>query len=120
MISIDLTGRVAVVTGAGQGLGAAISSALYRAGANVILNYLPDSQAENQRRAEQAAKELGDRAVPLPADVRNVDQITAMFEQAAKRFGQIDIVINNAGIIRDKSLKNMTAEQWQDVIDTNL
>ena len=120
MTDLELSGRVALVTGAGQGLGAAISGALYRVGANVILNYLPDSQGDNQRRAEQAAKELGNRAVPLPADVRSTEQITAMFEEAAKRFGHIDIVINNAGILRDKTLKNMTAEQWQDVIDTNL
>ncbi|MEX0776624.1 MAG: 3-oxoacyl-ACP reductase FabG [Phycisphaeraceae bacterium] len=120
MISIDLSGKTAVVTGAGQGLGAAVSALLYRAGSNVVVNYFEDEQGENHRRAEAHAASLGSRAVAMAADVRNVAQIDAMLNEAVARFGGLHIVVNNAGILRDRSLKNITPADWQTVIDTNL
>jgi 3-oxoacyl-[acyl-carrier protein] reductase len=121
LISIDLSGKAAVVTGGGQGLGAAIATALHRAGASVCLNYLPDSANANRGRAESLASELGDgRACAMPADIRDVAQLEAMIAAAKDRFGRLDILINNAGVLRDRTLKNMTPREWQDVIDTNL
>ncbi len=120
MIAIDLAGKTAVVTGAGQGLGRATATALYEAGANVVVNYFQDDAGENARRAEETAAALGERAVALPADVRDSCALRAMFAEAVERFGSLDIVVCNAGILRDRTMKKMTAAEWQQVIDTNL
>ena len=120
MIGIDLSGRVALVTGGGQGLGAAIAQALHRAGADVIVNYFPDGEGANRALAEQVVTGLGERATVAAADVRDLAQVAAMVEAAAGRAGGIDIVVNNAGIIRDRTLKNMLPVDWAEVIDTNL
>jgi 3-oxoacyl-[acyl-carrier protein] reductase len=120
MFTIDLTGKMAVITGAGQGLGRAIAEALHRAGANVIINYFDDPSGLNRQRAEQTAAALGHRAVALVADVRDPASLEVMMDEAIRRFGSLDIVINNAGILRDKTIKKMTLDDWQPVIDTNL
>ncbi len=120
MITIDLSGKTAVVTGAGQGLGQCTATVLHAAGANVVINFFDDTSGDNRRRAEEAAANLGDRAIALAADVRESAEIRRMFDQAEQRFGPVNIVVNNAAIIRDRTLKKMTDEEWQDVIDTNL
>ena len=117
---INLSGKVAVVTGGGQGLGLATATALHSAGATVVLNYFEDREGVNRARAEAAAKDLGERAVALPADVRQRVELEAMLDQVLERYERFDIVINNAAIIRDRSLRKMTDEEWSDVIDTNL
>jgi 3-oxoacyl-[acyl-carrier protein] reductase len=120
MYAIDLTGKVAVVTGGGQGLGLATATALHSAGAGVVLNYFEDRDGLNRARAEDAAQQLGERVVALPADVRDRNAVEAMFDDVLKRFQRIDIVVNNAAIIRDRSLRKMSDEEWSAVIDTNL
>lgn len=120
MIQIDLSGKTAIVTGASQGLGAQAAELLHRAGANVAVNFFPDPGGMNQQRAEQVATKLGNRAMIAPADVRDPAGCTTMVDSTVKKFGRLDIVVNNAGILRDRSLKNMTQEEWQSVIDTNL
>lgn len=120
MRSIDLSGKVALVTGAGQGLGEAIAQALHSAGATVAVNYFPDLEGTNRAHAHAVADGLGERAAAFPADVRDLAQAETMVGQIGSRFGRLDIVVNNAGILRDKTLKNLTAQMWQDVIDTNL
>ena len=120
MRQIDLSGKVAVVTGGGQGLGLATATALHSAGATVVLNYFEDPSGTNRERAESGAKQLVDRAIALAADVRNRTAVDGMLEAVVKKFGRLDIVINNAAIIRDRSLRNMTDDEWSDVIDTNL
>lgn len=120
MIPIDLTGMTATITGASQGLGAVTARRLYAAGANVVANYLPDEAGANRAATEQLVEELGDRAVPAPADVRCPDQLEAVFDDAVSRFGGLDILVNNAGILRDRTLKKMSDAEWRDVIDTNL
>ena len=116
MVSIDLTGKTALITGGGQGLGKATATALHTAGASVVINYFDDPDGTNRDRAEAAAAELGERASTAAADVRNLAQVEAMIGE----IGTLDILINNAAIIRDRSLKKMAAEEWQAVIDTNL
>ena len=120
MSFIDLSGKVAVVTGAGRGLGLATATALHAAGASVVLNYFDDREGINQNLAKTAASALGDRAIALPADVRDRAALEVMLDDVMQRFGRLDIVINNAAIIRDRSVKNMTDDEWSDVIDTNL
>jgi 3-oxoacyl-[acyl-carrier protein] reductase len=118
MINIDLSGKTALVTGASQGLGNAQACLLHRAGANVVLNYF--AWGPNQANAERIAADLGPRVVALEADVRRPECVDRMFDAAVKRFGGIDIVVNNAGITRDHTLRRMSQEEWQEVIDTNL
>ena len=120
MIHIDLSGKTAIVTGSGQGLGAATATLLHAAGANVVVNYFEDPAGANRERAEAVVKELGDRAMAVAADVRDPVACTAMVDATVKRFGQLDILVNNAGILRDRTLKNMSEQEWQAVIDTNL
>ena len=120
MKQINLSGEVALVTGGGQGLGLATATALHAAGATVVINYFEDPGGANRSRAEAAAKTLGERAIAIPADVRDRTAVEAMFDQVLKQFHRIDIVINNAAIIRDRTVKNMSDEEWNSVIDTNL
>lgn len=120
MIPIDLTGKTAIVTGGGQGLGAATCTALHQAGAAVVVNYFNDGQGVNKARAEALVSQFGDRAAALDADVRDVQQVAALFDRAVERFGGVDIVVNNAAILRDRTLRKMTDDEWQSVIDTNL
>ena len=118
MIALDLKGKTAVVTGASQGLGAETAQVLYRAGANVVVNYFPFGQ--NQASAENVAAQLGNRALAIGADVRKLTEVQSLLDQAKQKFGGLDIVVNNAGIIRDRTVRKMAAEDWQAVIDTNL
>lgn len=120
MMAIDLSGKSALVTGAGQGLGAATACLLAQAGANVVLNYFADPEGTNRERAEQTALRIGPRAMVIQADVRHWPQVEAMMAATIERFGRLDIVVNNAGIVRDRTLKKLSAEDWQAVIDTNL
>ena len=120
MITIDLTGKTAIVTGAGQGLGQAIAGRLHFSGANVVINYFEEPTGENRAKAQQIAQDLGDRCVALAADVRHPDQISRMIDHCLDRFGGLDILVNNAGILRDRTVKKMAISEWQDVIDTNL
>lgn len=120
MIPIDLTGKTALVTGASQGLGQATAILLHRAGANVVVNFLDDSQGVNRRRAEELVAGFGPRGMAVSADVRDAGAVQSMLKQAIARFGSLDMVVNNAGILRDSSLRKMSPEAWQQVIDTNL
>jgi 3-oxoacyl-[acyl-carrier protein] reductase len=120
MVQIDLSGKTAIVTGASQGLGAVTAELIHRAGANVVINYFNDGNGANRKNAETLAGKLGSRAVALEADIRDEESVEQMFEKTVAQFDGLDILINNAGIIRDKTIKKMTTAEWQVVIDTNL
>ncbi len=105
----ELAERVALVTGGGKGIGAAISRALSGMGATVHVNYRSDSAA-----AEQVAHEIGGRAVRC--DVSDGTAVEAMI----KAIGRVDILVNNAGAVRDKLLLRMTEADWNDIIATDL
>lgn len=120
MRSIDLTNKTAIITGSSQGIGRATAEALHAAGANVVINFFADADGNNQRMANEVVGNMGDRAMAVAADVRNSDELNAMVQATTEKFGQLDILVNNAGILRDRSFKKMSQNEWQDVIDTNL
>jgi NAD(P)-dependent dehydrogenase (short-subunit alcohol dehydrogenase family) len=112
-----LAGRVALVTGAGRGLGRAIARAVGRAGAAVAC------AARSRDQVDAAAAELeaaGARALALGLDVTRTDQITAAVEEAEARLGPIDILVNNAGITLERKTVELTDEEWDRVLATNV
>jgi 3-oxoacyl-[acyl-carrier protein] reductase len=120
MIAIDLTGKVALVTGSSQGLGEATARTLHKAGASVVINYYPDAAGKGQADAQAVVDSLGSRAVAIGADVTSFDQTQAMISKAVEHFGGLDIVVNNAGILRDRTLAKLSLDEWNAVIQTNL
>ncbi|MBW6463589.1 MAG: 3-oxoacyl-[acyl-carrier-protein] reductase [Firmicutes bacterium] len=115
---MDLKGRTAIITGASRGIGRATAIAIARAGADVVINY-SSSEAQAASVKEQI-EEFGGSAVIFKADVTDYRQCEAMVKYAIDHFNKIDILINNAGITRDNLLARMKAEEWREVIDTNL
>ncbi|MCS6804016.1 MAG: 3-oxoacyl-[acyl-carrier-protein] reductase [Acidobacteriota bacterium] len=113
----DLSGRVAVVTGASQGIGQEAALALARAGADVVL--MARTLEKLQANAAQI-EQLGRRALALKADVTLADEVQSALDEAKHSFGRIDILVNNAGITRDGLLLRMKQEDWDAVIRTNL
>jgi 3-oxoacyl-[acyl-carrier protein] reductase len=112
-----LAGKIALVTGAQQGIGKAIALAYGREGASVVINYL-----DNQAAAEEIASQiraLGQRAVPLAGDVAQAADIRRMVE-AGESLGGIDILVNNAGIFPRVEFLDMTEAQWDEVLNVNL
>ena len=112
-----LKDRVALVTGAQQGIGAAIARAFGREGASVVVNYLDDAAA-----AEIIAGEIcgaGGRAVAVPGDVTRAGDVAAMIV-AAEPFGGVDLLVNNAGIFPRVDFLDMTEDQWDQVLGVNL
>lgn len=120
MIPINLSGKTAIITGASQGLGATTATVLARAGASVVINYFDDPQGINRQRANDVVQSLGTQAMALEADVRNPASVASLFKRVVDQFGHLDIVVNNAGILRDRTTRKMAQAEWQEVIDTNL
>jgi 3-oxoacyl-[acyl-carrier protein] reductase len=113
-----LTGKIALVTGASRGLGRSIASTLAQAGATVIVNY-----HANQAAAEAVMQEIEQqqgRAFALQADVADAAGVTRLFEQIRGVAGEVDIVVNNAGIGVPKPFLDITPDDWQQVLQTNL
>lgn len=112
-----LEGRVAIVTGAGQGIGRAIALGMAREGASVVVAEInPDNAAQVQKEVEG----LGRRALGIPTDVSREDSVNAMVERCVEGFGRIDILVNNAGIYPVSPVEEMAEEVWDRVIGTNL
>jgi NAD(P)-dependent dehydrogenase (short-subunit alcohol dehydrogenase family) len=122
----SLDGKVAIVTGAGRGIGREHSLALARAGAAVVVNDLGATLAgegADTTPAQQVVaeiEELGGRAVANGANVASFDDAEALVRQAVEAFGRLDILVNNAGITRDRMLVNMTEEEWDSVVAVHL
>jgi 2-deoxy-D-gluconate 3-dehydrogenase len=114
-----LDDKIAVVTGAGSGMGQAFALGLAHAGADVVIAELADRQA-NAEETAASVRAMGRRALVLPLDVRRVDSIQAMVDQVVGTWGQIDIMVNNAGINIRKWATDVTAEDWEQIVDTDL
>src|SRR5258708_40839 len=104
---LDFTRKVALVTGSSRGIGAGGVQAFDRLGAQCVVNYVADSQGRNRADAEQVAAKLKDPLL-VECDVGDLASVTAMMAQVRQTFGGLDILINNAGIIRDRTIKKMT------------
>lgn len=113
-----LAGQTAVVTGSGSGLGKAIALELAAAGANVVINY-----NSNEKAALEVVKQIeagGGKAFAVKADVGKEDEVKAMFNQCLETYGFVDILVNNSGIQRDRAFHEMSLDEWNQVISTNL
>jgi 3-oxoacyl-[acyl-carrier protein] reductase len=125
MIRYEFTGKVALVTGSSRGIGAGILSAFARAAATCVLHFWDDPDGANRSDADALAAAL--RALPaaptvhvLAADVREPAQVEGLMNRVKELCGGLDILVNNAGIIRDRTLKKMTLDEWHAVVRTNL
>jgi 3-oxoacyl-[acyl-carrier protein] reductase len=113
-----LKDRVAIITGASRGIGQAIALEFAREGADVIVNYL--NRADEAEAVVEEIIRQGRKAVAFQADVRNETEVRRMVRMAITSFGRIDILIPNAGQVRDQLTASMTLDQWETVIQTNL
>jgi len=105
MNPLDFTGKVVLVTGSSRGLGGAIIKAFNERGAQSIVNYVTDSTGQNKADAESVAKELRNPLI-IQCDVTKPDEVEGMMKTIANKFGGLDILINNSGIIRDRTMRN--------------
>jgi NAD(P)-dependent dehydrogenase (short-subunit alcohol dehydrogenase family) len=113
----DLSGRVAIVTGTSRGLGQYMARALAKAGADLVLT---SRTRESLRGFEEDVRGLGRRAISLELDVRNLESIERMAREAEKAFGHLDILVNNAGCNVRKPALDVTWDDWNLILDTNL
>lgn len=112
--NLNLTGKVALVTGASRGIGRAIAETLVEAGAVVI------GTATSEKGAAVIQEYLGDKGFGLVLNVTDSESVIHLFASIKEKAGDVDILVNNAGITRDNLLMRMKDDEWQDIIDTNL
>jgi 3-oxoacyl-[acyl-carrier protein] reductase len=115
----ELTGRVALITGAASGIGAATARVFAEAGANVALAWYPPD-GHDIGIVEDAVAKAGTRSIAVEVDVRSTAAVDSIVEQAVSKFGRLDIVVANAGIARKVDLADLDDDAWQTVIDVNL
>ena len=115
-MKLDLTGRVAIVTGASRGIGRAVALTLASAGASVVAG----ARGENAAGVVKEITEAGGKAIAVALDVTDEASIAAAVARAASEFGKVDILVNNAGITRDTLMLRMKRDDWDAVIATNL
>ena len=118
MSGTDLTGQVALVTGASRGIGAAIACRLAQAGAKIGVNY-NTGKSEAAQVVENIGS-LGGEAFAVAGDVSQEESAESVVKQATARWGQIDILVNNAGITRDRLLMRMSTDDWDQVLNVDL
>ena len=119
MSDLDFTNKVVLATGSSRGIGAELIKAFGQRGAKCVVNYFTDPQGRNKVDAEQVAKELKDPLL-IDCDVTQPQQVEAMMKQIQDRHGALDILLNNSGIIRDRTIKKMSLEEFESIIRVNL
>ena len=123
MITFDFHNKVVLVTGSSRGMGATIIEGFAKAGATVFVQFFADESGQNQKDAETVAgkcRGFGATAHVVEADVRKFESVQAMFAKIKELSGRLDILVNNAGILRDRTIKKMTLDEWHSVMETNL
>jgi len=115
---MDLSTRVAIVTGSGRGIGRAIALKLAEVGATVVVNDIGD--VKPLEAVAQEIKAMGRQSLPVLADVSSSADVSRLVEETIAAYGKIDILVNNAGITRDQLLLRMSDEDWDQVINVNL
>src|SRR4051812_13874008 len=113
-----MAGKIAIVTGAGRGMGRAVALTLAREGAAVVVN---DVRLETAQAVAQEIEAAGGRALAFPADVSREDQVNAMVQAAVEKFGTVDILVNNAGILGNTvPLEEIPGDEWDTLIGINV
>jgi 3-oxoacyl-[acyl-carrier protein] reductase len=116
---LDFSGKVILVTGSSRGIGAAMVRAFDQHNAKCVINYVSDPAGQNKADAETVAKAIKDPLV-VECDVTKPEQAEAMMKQIHDRHGGLDILVNNSGIIRDRTMKKMSLEEFESIIRVNL
>jgi len=114
---LPLTGRVAIITGCGGGIGTALAKKFAELGVNIVVN---DVNEETAAEVAAQVEALGREAMVSTASVTDADAVAQMVAEATERWGRVDILVNNAGITRDNLLLRMSDEEWDSVIAVNL
>lgn len=114
----SLEGKVAIVTGASRGIGSSIAKQLATLGAKVVVNY--SSSSEKAEKIVEEITQLGEKAISIKADVSNIKDVERLFSETIIKFGKIDILINNAGVILYKLLSDVTEEEFDRVFNINV
>lgn len=115
-----LEGKITLVTGAARGIGAAIAVKLAEQGSHIVFTYVSDSSSEKAAELVKKIEEMGVKAKAYKTNAANYNETEQLINDVVKEFGTIDVCVNNAGISKDNLLLRMSAEQWNDVIHTNL
>jgi 3-oxoacyl-[acyl-carrier protein] reductase len=116
---LNFTGKVVLVTGSSRGIGAEMIKAFGQCGAQCVVNYVADAQEQNKADATDVASKLNEPLV-VECDVTQPAQVEAMMNQIQNRLGGLDIVVNNSGIISDRTIKKMSVEDFESVVRVNL
>ena len=116
---LDFTGKVALVTGSSRGIGAEMIRGFGTRGAQCVVNYVADAQGQNKADALGVAKELNEPLV-IECDVTQPQQVEAMMKQIQDQRGGLDILVNNSGVISDRTIKKMSLDEFESVIRVNL
>src|SRR6266404_5606162 len=116
---LDFSGKIVLITGSSRGIGAEMIKAFGTRGAQCVVNYVTDAQGQNKTDAMNVANELNEPLV-VECDVTEPSQVEAMMKQIQDRHGGLDILVNNSGIISDRTIKKMSMEEFESVIRVNL
>jgi 3-oxoacyl-[acyl-carrier protein] reductase len=116
---LDFSGKVVLVTGSSRGIGAEMIKTFGQSGAQCVVNYVTDAQGQNKTDATNVASELNEPLV-IECDVTQPAQVEAMMKQIQDRHGGLDILVNNSGIINDRTIKKMSTETFESVVRVNL
>jgi 3-oxoacyl-[acyl-carrier protein] reductase len=119
MSDLDFTGKVVLVTGSSRGIGAEMIRAFGQRGAQCVINYVADAGGQNKSDAEAVARDLQQPLV-IECDVTQAAQVEAIMKQIQDRYGGLDILVNNSGIIRDRTIKKMSLEEFESVMRVNV
>jgi 3-oxoacyl-[acyl-carrier protein] reductase len=116
---LDFSGKIVLVTGSSRGIGAEMIKAFGKVGAQCVVNYVADAQEQNKADAASVASELNGPLV-IECDVTQPSQVEAMMKQIQDRHGGLDILVNNSGIISDRTIKKMSLDTFESVVRVNL